>query len=698
MPKTKIIRNPGRIFFLCLIISRLSSGLIYAQDYIDKLETRLLLVDNEEKLQILDEVIPYYFRNDPLQANKRAGKMLSLARQTGNKEFELKAQRYLAKTDAILKSDHEQALNNCFVAEENARSNGFTKELILTKLAIADIYAEIGNNTKALDYQLSAFHLSDSIHNIRLSVIVLNNQVRSYIALKELEKAEQSLKKSLRISRLNEITELEAETLMLFGELYNSSLNHELALEYYQSAHAIYETLEQEINVAIALFKMGHACLLLDRRSEAFTHHLNALAIRNRIKDRRGLAESFNEIGFLFIGNEEYQRAINNLKLGLANAEMINANTLMQQSFDYLYEAYLGLRDFENALEYQNRYIAISELIFAEASERVIQELTIKNEIAKREIQIENLKELTERRDRELANSRKFISTLILLLIIVITFAIFLIRYSRDKKRTNKELKLKNEMITRQNDELIEVNNTKDKFFSIIGHDLRGPLHSLSSFANLLINHTASLSEDEIRTIARDLDKSLKNLYELLENLLGWARSQTGKLEFVPENFNITDIIKENIRLLSKAALNKKIKIELIAEDALEVNADINSVRTIIRNLLSNAIKFTFPSGVISIFADEWKDTIEIGVQDTGVGMSPEVMNKIFDISAKHTSLGTNNEKGTGLGLILCKEFIERNGGKLTVESTPGNGSTFKFTLPKKVEKPEDQPVDIDQN
>ena len=143
-------------------------------------------------------------------------------------------------------------------------------------------------------------------------------------------------------------------------------------------------------------------------------------------------------------------------------------------------------------------------------------------------------------------------------------------------------------------------------------------------------------------------------------------------------------IIKENIRLLSKAALNKKIKIELIVDEGVTVNADINSVKTVIRNLLSNAIKFTYDEGVITLFVDEWKDCVEIGIHDTGVGMSSEEQEKIFDISAKHSTLGTNQEKGTGLGLILCKEFIERNGGKLSVESAAGAGSTFKFTLPKK--------------
>jgi signal transduction histidine kinase len=247
---------------------------------------------------------------------------------------------------------------------------------------------------------------------------------------------------------------------------------------------------------------------------------------------------------------------------------------------------------------------------------------------------------------------------------------------------------MKNIQISQQNEKLTELNNTKDKFFSIIGHDLKGPLNSLSAFSHLLINHTASLTEEEIRTIARDLDKSLKNLYELLENLLGWARSQTGRLEMTPVNIKVIDVFRENVRLLGKAAHNKKLKVEIIADDKLEVIADLNSFKTVIRNLLSNAIKFTDVDGVITIFADEWKDTVEIGIHDTGVGMSPEVQSKIFEISSKHSTLGTNKEKGTGLGLILCKEFIEKNRGTIRVESEEGVGTTFRITLPKPLKDP----------
>ena len=656
---------------------------VWAKDYIDSLETKLVLVDNEQKLLILDELIPYYFRNEPLQANKKAKKMLDYAIEENDLVYKIRAQRYLGISNSYLTSAHENALNECERIEMEAKSNGFIKELILTKLAIADIYHQIGDNPKSLEHQIEAYLLADSAEIPDLLSISLNQQAKTYIELDDFDKAEQCLKKSLKNAKINDHLEEMAETNIIFGDLYEKRFNHDLAMEHFRRAHEIYLKLRKDIQIAIALYKIGNCYFSMDQRDLAFQYHLNALAIRNRIKDGTGQAESYNKIGLLCIENGEYQRAINNLKLGLNNAEIINSNVLMQQSFDYLYQAYLALNDFENAVTYQYKYIGISELIFSESNERKIKELENKNEIEKREQRIKSLQEIKEKTEKQLASRDRFIITLILLLVVLGVFVLFIVRSYREKRKLNEELQRINDQVTEQNEKLIELNSTKDKFFSIIGHDLKGPLNSLISFSHLLINHTTSLSESEIRTIAKDLDTSLKNLYELLENLLAWARSQTGKIEFKPENFKITEIIKENIQLLSKAALNKKIKIELLADEHIMVYADINSIRTVLRNLLSNAIKFTGREGLITFFVDEWKDCVEIGIRDTGVGITPDVQKKIFDLSAKHSSLGTNKEKGTGLGLILCKEFVEQNNGTISVESKVGVESTFRFTLPK---------------
>jgi signal transduction histidine kinase len=608
--------------------------------------------------------------------------MLSYARQQGDKQYEVKAQRFLGLSESRLTSNHEEALAKCMDVERRARSNGFFEEVVLSKLAIADIYRQIGSNAKALEYQVDAYKVADSTHITYLYSTIFINLARNYILLEQFDKAEINIKSALKHATMLDQQESIAEAHICFGDLYARRYNNVLAIQQYQQAYLLYRKLNNDLFTGIALFKIGKNYLAQDSIELAFSFQLQALDIRKRINDGTGLAESFNSIGRICIENGEPQRAINNLLLGLRNAEKVNSNVLMQQSFDYLYQAYFGINDYKKAVYYQQKYMEISDLIFAEANERRIEENNYKNEIEKRTLQNQNLMLSAEQSEKELAAIKKTNILLLIILIIGFVATLFIIKFYRRKEKFARQLELSNQQISEQNRKLTELNSTKDKFFSIIGHDLKGPLNSLTAFSQLLINHTASLSEEEIRTIAKDLDKSLKNLYELLDNLLGWARSQTGKIEYKPQSFCVEAIVRDNVQLLSKAASNKKIKIDVMVDEDITAYADVNSMKTVLRNLLSNAIKFTPEGGNITIYADQWKDHIELGVSDNGVGMTTQELDKIFDISSKHSTMGTNKEKGTGLGLILCKEFVERNQGTITAESQKHKGTTFKITLP----------------
>jgi len=277
-------------------------------------------------------------------------------------------------------------------------------------------------------------------------------------------------------------------------------------------------------------------------------------------------------------------------------------------------------------------------------------------------------------------DSKNFLLVGLVLLAIIAGLSYYAYRV---KRRSNIDLTFTNAEINDKNNKLEELNATKDKFFSIISHDLKGPLNSLTSFSSLLINHTAHLSKEEIQMLAKDLDKSVKGLFSLLENLLEWSRSQSGNIELKPEALDLNEIINQNKQLLTKTAEAKNIEIQTSGYYNIAVHADRNSVSTVIRNLISNALKFTMEGGQVKIEATESHDMVSISIHDNGVGMSEEVIDKLFRIDKKHTTKGTANEKGTGLGLILCKEFVEKNGGSIAVKSKEGEGSVFTFTLPK---------------
>lgn len=230
----------------------------------------------------------------------------------------------------------------------------------------------------------------------------------------------------------------------------------------------------------------------------------------------------------------------------------------------------------------------------------------------------------------------------------------------------------------------------KDKFFSIIAHDLKNPFNIILNFANQLSSEFDFLSDDEKKALIHDLKKSSTATFNLLENLLEWSRSQRNKINFKPEEIDLYEMAFNSLYLFGNNAKNKNINLINLIEPDTIVFADRNMLNTIFRNLVSNAIKFTPEWGNITIDAVEDNESFRISVADSGIGISPLDIDKLFRIDVSHTTIGTNNEKGTGLGLILCKEFVEKHkninpkssAGKIWVESKLGNGTIFNFTLP----------------
>lgn len=238
--------------------------------------------------------------------------------------------------------------------------------------------------------------------------------------------------------------------------------------------------------------------------------------------------------------------------------------------------------------------------------------------------------------------------------------------------------------IHEQKEELEELNATKDKFFSIVAHDLRSPVNSLSGFSAMLAEHGDKMTPQEISHFSKDLNKSMKNAISLIENLLNWASTQMNKVQHEPKELDLNVLVEETLAQLDSAALSKQIVLESRLSPEVKVYADENHLRLILRNLATNALKFTPEGGRVTISTQIKQNGIpkaEVAISDTGIGMSQEKLAKLFKIGDSQSTKGTAGEKGTGLGLILCKEFIEKNGGHIGVESQPGNGTTFRLLL-----------------
>jgi len=247
------------------------------------------------------------------------------------------------------------------------------------------------------------------------------------------------------------------------------------------------------------------------------------------------------------------------------------------------------------------------------------------------------------------------------------------------------ELKIKEATLKRLNAELIKSSAEKDKLFSIIAHDLRSPFHAFLNLTKMIADESKSFSAEELSKIGNNMNHSANNLFTLLQNLFEWANMQKGSMNILPEELLLSDLISANVELLYHRSSQKKIQIINEVTNPVNVYADKNMINSVLLNLLSNAVKFTNRNGTVVINAkNKGNEMFEISVKDSGVGINKSIIDKLFKVGGKTGTKGTEGELSTGLGLLLCKEFVEKNGGKIWAESEEGVGSTFYFTLPER--------------
>jgi signal transduction histidine kinase len=260
--------------------------------------------------------------------------------------------------------------------------------------------------------------------------------------------------------------------------------------------------------------------------------------------------------------------------------------------------------------------------------------------------------------------------------------------FEQEKTITGQNIELKElnisleKKVDQRTKELKELNATKDKFFSIIAHDLKNPFNTLLGFSELMMNNLDTYDRQQIAEFVTIIHSTSKNAYSLLENLLEWSRTQTGRIELKPDVVNLFKLVEGNINLLDGIASNKDVKLINDVKSDATAFADHNMINTVVRNLLTNALKYTSKGGTVNVTSEVTDERAVIKVKDTGVGIREENLEKLFRIDVNYSTRGTEDETGTGLGLILCKEFIQRNKGEIKVKSTFGIGSEFSFSLP----------------
>jgi signal transduction histidine kinase len=331
-------------------------------------------------------------------------------------------------------------------------------------------------------------------------------------------------------------------------------------------------------------------------------------------------------------------------------------------------------------------------LINLEMTDKLVEFQTV-YEMEKRNQENEALKTANrlQREKAELERQSFILTSLFSLLVIVVLMILFYFR-----KRATNVLVVSNITIEGQNARLLELNEnlrksestlrhsntTKDKFISIIAHDLKNPMHSIGFSADLMINYYDSLNDEKKKVHLKGIYKTSNHAYDLLENLLHWARAQSKSMTYEPKEVNISSIIKDVVDLSFGSADNKNLDILNHVDTSFFVYADRNMIETVVRNLLSNSIKYCHENGTIELSFYIVNEYAVIEISDNGIGIPGDALEKLFMIEEQISTPGTMKESGTGLGLLLCKEFVNINRGDIWVESTYGQGATFKFTIP----------------
>ncbi|MBK6966646.1 MAG: tetratricopeptide repeat-containing sensor histidine kinase [Bacteroidales bacterium] len=466
------------------------------------------------------------------------------------------------------------------------------------------------------------------------------------------------------------------------------SLNQ--AMLYLGKALQIYIGIEDKKGQAACYLNMGIVSDKNNEYSKAKNYYLSALSINEALRDKYRITTCLANLSISYLNLKDYNAVIESSERGLMIAKEINVFDAQRVFYKSLSETYDSLGNFKKAYEYFKLFKQVDDSLASADNRKQVLELEARYNSEKKEIEISNLTKDIKLQAIKLEKNRNFlIFSIVIILLVLILLLVFYRLYSlklnssRLLAQKNEELKLMNHTLSDSEAALKELNATKDKFFTIIAHDIKNPLSAYRSITKMLSNSFYELSEQQKLEYIRGINRSSENLYELFQNLLQWSTSQSGTLQYKPQEIDLGILAFKAVTLLQESADKKNIQIALNVKTDTYACGDINMVSTIMTNLLSNAIKYSGEGGVVEVNASDEGNYIKIAVSDNGIGITDEDIEKLFRVEIDHKTIGDSEEKGTGIGLILCKEFVSRNGGNIWVESTFGKGSTFNFTLPK---------------
>ena len=545
---------------------------------------------------------------------------------------------------------------------------------------IGGIYTDQGANTDALSYYLKALTAFDKVKDLRGTSLCLINIATVYSALGDYKKAGEYLKQAIPINERLDEKEVVFANNVNMGVVYGDMKDYRSALKTFGIAAQMADLIGDKSwinmvsgNIADAYFQMG----IYDTAYPLFER---VFKLAGELADTNVLVQAESSLGKMDVAGKRYKEGIQRLEevLGIAQNKKMK-----QYVFDisgYLTNAYDETKDYKKALDYERMHSAYQDSLKNDKTDKHLQQLQFDYELQKKENEIAMLDN-----NRKLAQSKaekqKVVEwSLGAGLVLVLVMAILLYRSAKFEKKNRLEMLRQKEELQKQAARLEELVRFKDKTFSVLSHDLRGPMGTLTTAMMMLDEFI--LSPEEFAKIKPEINKQLVSLNSLLDNLLNWARvSIEGSISANPELTDLRALAGENVVLLRETAGRKRITLNVEMGEAFAY-CDFGQLDIVIRNLISNAIKFTPVGGEVTITSWVSAGRTFLSVKDTGVGMPADKVAKLFTVSADSRTYGTQGEKGTGLGLLLCNDFVRSNNGSIRVESEVNNGSNFIIELP----------------
>ncbi|NJN28267.1 MAG: sensor histidine kinase [Cyclobacteriaceae bacterium] len=573
-------------------------------------------------------------------------------------------------------------------------------------LLVGEEYFAAEDYSQALDRFFICLKHAESLKNIAGIADAANNIGRVYYNMENFSTGLEYFKKALYHYKAENDEQRAGGVYNNIALVYYELDSVDLAIDYYKQALAIKEKHNDKLNVAAIYHNLGLVYINQNKFDEAINSMVSSKVIFEELGYSKHAANTTNNIGRAYYKKKDYEKALPYFIQGLEEAKKLHSPFLMMDNYKYQADCYGKMENYKSAYWYSNEYHNLKDSLLNIEKEKELAEIQSKyqNEIAESENRL--LKKENEANTATIRLQYLFGIGIFIITLLSIVMAIIYYRGNQTKERANEllhkqkaeieeknmALSLLNDEITKQHDEiktqkkkLEELNGIKDKLFSIISHEFRSPLNSLKGTLALL--KIGAISPHELNLISRELTDKINSTSIFLDNLLNWAKSQMQGISARPTMINLREMAEENVQMLRSMADKKKINLQNNIREDCTAFVDPNMINLIFKNLISNAIKFSLRGGTIDLSAKIENDMNVITVTDDGIGMSPENLKMLFQVQT-FTTRGTANERGTGLGLYITKNFIESNDGQIWVESQEGAGTTFTFTIPTRKQNP----------